>query len=233
MLNCRIGYDTPMCGRFALIVDASVLADVFEVEPPADLKPRYNIAPTQTVPVVRRGSESERELAPVRWGLIPSWAKDAKMGARMINARAETVAEKPSFRSAVKSRRCLVPASGFFEWVKTDGGKQPYFVRFQDDRPFAFAGLWERWSKGDDGPVDTCTIITTIPNELMAKLHHRMPVILPPALFDEWLEPAPLAPNRLPDILVPHSAEGMQAYPVSTYVNKPGNDGPECLAPVD
>ena len=222
-----------MCGRFALIVDASVLAEVFEVEPPLDLKPRYNIAPTQTVPVVRMGSKSERELASTRWGLIPSWAKDAKMGARMINARAETVAEKPSFRSAVKSRRCLVPASGFYEWVKTDGGKRPYFVRFEDGRPFAFAGLWERWSKGDGGPVDTCTVITTTPNELMEHLHHRMPVILPEDVYDEWLEPTPLAPDRLTNILVPHSPEGMQAYPVSTFVNKPANDGPECLAPVD
>lgn len=218
-----------MCGRFALIVDASVLADVFEAEPPLDLESRYNIAPTQTVPIIRRGSKSGREFASARWGLIPSWAKDAKMGARMINARAETVAEKPSFRSAVKSRRCLVPASGFYEWVKTDGAKQPHFIRFEDGRPFAFAGLWERWSPGDAGPVDTCTIITTTPNELMEELHNRMPVILPPTLFDEWLDPTPLAPERLTDILVPHSAEGMQAYPVNTYVNKPGNEGPECL----
>lgn len=221
-----------MCGRFALIVDASVLADVFEAETPLDLKHRYNIAPTQTVLVVRKDATSRREFAATRWGLIPSWAKDAKMGARMINARAETVAEKPSFRSAVKSRRCLIPASGFYEWVKIDGGKQPQFVQFEDARPFAFAGLWERWSKGDDGPVDTCTIITTTPNELMAKLHHRMPVILPPALFEEWLEPMPLAQDRLAEILVPHSADGMQAYPVSTYVNKPANDGPECIEQV-
>jgi putative SOS response-associated peptidase YedK len=155
------------------------------------------------------------------------------MGARMINARAETVAEKPSFRSAVKSRRCLVPASGFYEWVKTDSGKQPHFVRFEDGRPFAFAGLWERWSKGDGDPVETCTIITASPNELMEKLHHRMPVILPPNLYDEWLELESLAPGRLTEILAPLSAEGMQAYPVSTYVNKPANDGPECLARSD
>ncbi len=222
-----------MCGRFALIVDASVLADVFEVEAPLDLKPRYNIAPTQTVVVVRERETSRREFASTRWGLIPSWAKDAKMGARMINARAETVAEKPSFRSAVKSRRCLIPASGFYEWITTDAGKQPHFIRFEDGLPFAFAGLWERWSKGDGGPVDTCTIITTTPNALMEKLHHRMPVILPPDIFDEWLEPRPLATDRLDEILVPHSAEAMQAYPVSRYVNKPGNDGPECLVQAD
>ena len=221
-----------MCGRFALIVDASVLADVFDVDPPRELQPRFNIAPTQTVPIVRAGKERPRELALARWGLVPSWAKDEKMGARMMNARGETVAEKPSFRSAVKTRRCLIPADGFYEWVRTDDGKQPHYVHFSDGRPFAFAGLWERWSKGEAGPLDTCTIITTTPNDLMAGLHHRMPVILPQNLFKEWLEPAPLDVDRLEEMLAPHPAEGMEAYPVSTYVNKPGNDGPECIARV-
>jgi putative SOS response-associated peptidase YedK len=196
-----------MCGRFALIVDASVLADVFDVDPPRELEPRFNIAPT-----------------------VPSWAKDEKIGSRMINARGETVAEKPSFRSAVKSRRCLVPADGFYEWVRTAEGKQPHFIHFSDGRPFAFAGLWERWHKGESEPLDTCTIITTTPNDLIADLHDRMPVILPPARFSEWLEPSPMPPERLQGILVPHPAEGMEAYPVSTYVNKPVNDGPECVA---
>jgi putative SOS response-associated peptidase YedK len=166
----------------------------------------------------------------VRWGLVPSWAKDEKIGARMINARGETVAEKPSFRSAVRDRRCLVPASGFYEWVKIKGGKQPHYIHFSDGRPFAFAGLWERWSKGEGGPLDTCTIITTTPNERIAGLHDRMPVILPPESHDEWLRPEPLAADLLQELLVPHSAEGMEAYPVSTLVNKPANDGPECIA---
>jgi len=219
-----------MCGRFALIVDASVLADVFDVDPPRELQPRFNIAPTQTIPIVRAGKDLARECSMVRWGLVPSWAKDEKIGTRMINARGETVAEKPSFRSAVKSRRCLIPADGFYEWVRTDSGKQPHFIHFADGRPFAFAGLWERWHKGEGTPLDTCTIITTTPNELIAKLHDRMPVILPPARFEEWLEPAAMPPDRLQEVLAPYPAEQMEAYPVSTYVNKPSNDGPECIA---
>ena len=219
-----------MCGRFALIVDASVLADVFDVDPPRELQPRFNIAPTQTIPIVRSGKERPRELALVRWGLVPSWAKDEKIGARMINARGETVAEKPSFRSAVKTRRCLIPADGFYEWVRTGEAKQPHFVHFGDARPFAFAGLWERWHKEPGEPLETCTIITTTPNELLTDLHHRMPVILPPDRYGEWLDPRPLVPERLQNLLVPHPAEGMEAYPVSTYVNKPVNDSPECIA---
>jgi len=221
-----------MCGRFALIIDASLLADVFDVDPPRELQPRFNIAPTQTIPIVRAGKDRPREFAMVRWGLVPSWAKDERIGARMINARGETVAEKPSFRSAVKIRRCLIPADGFYEWVRTVDGKQPHYVHFSDGRPFAFAGLWERWSKGEAGPLDTCTIITTTPNDLMADLHDRMPVILPQALYEEWLEPAPLDLDRLQEVLVPHPAEGMEAYPVSTYVNRPANDSPECIARV-
>jgi putative SOS response-associated peptidase YedK len=228
--NLEIDYHGPMCGRFALIVDASVLADVFEVEVPQEIKPRFNIAPTQTAPIVRRGNQGNRELASARWGLVPSWSKDEKIGARMINARGETVAEKPSFRSAVKTRRCLVPASGFYEWVRTGETKQPHFIHFSDGRTFAFAGLWERWHKGDGDPLDTFTIITTTPNELMQELHDRMPVILPPDRYAEWVHPDPLHPNRLQELLAPCSVEGMEEYPVSTYVNRPTNDGAECIA---
>jgi len=169
----------------------------------------------------------------VRWGLVPSWAKDEKMGARMINARGETVAEKPSFRAAVKTRRCLIPADGFYEWARKGERKQPHFIHFADGRTFAFAGLWERWHGGGEPPLETCTIITTTPNELTATLHDRMPVILPPVRFDEWLTPEPLAGQRLEKLLAPHPAEGMEAYRVSTYVNSPRNDGPECIARVD
>ena len=221
-----------MCGRYTLTVDASVLAELFELDPPTELEPRYNIAPTQQVPIVRRGRDVEREWAEVRWGLVPFWAKDTKIGNRLINARAESAADKPSFRSAFKHRRCLVPADGFFEWATTDGGKQPYHIRFGDRRPFAFAGLWERWSP-DDGPtVESCTILTTRPNELVARLHDRMPVILPAARFDDWLDEGPIGPDAAEAMLVPHPADGMEAVPVSTRVNSPTNDGPECVKPI-
>jgi putative SOS response-associated peptidase YedK len=227
--NLEIGYHGLMCGRFALIVDASVLADIFEVDVEQEIQPRFNIAPTQTVPIVRWDKENGRQLACARWGLVPSWSNDEKIGARMINARGETVDEKPSFRSAVKTRRCLVPASGFYEWVQTGGTKQPHFIHFSDGRTFAFAGLWERWHKGEADPLETFTIITTTPNELMQGLHDRMPVILPPGRYGEWLAPDPLHPDRLKELLAPCAAEGMEVYPVSTYVNRPANVGPECI----
>ena len=218
-----------MCGRFALIVDASVLAGVFDVDPPRDLQPRFNITPTQSIPIVRAGHERARECVMVRWGLIPPWAKDMKIGARMINARAETVAEKPSFLAAVKKRRCLVPASGFYEWVATKSGKQPHFIHFSDGRTFGFAGLWERWTADGGAPLESCTIITTTANEMISDLHHRMPVILPPEHYAEWLQPESLTTGRLSELLVPYPAGDMAAYPVSTHVNKPANDDPECM----
>jgi putative SOS response-associated peptidase YedK len=220
-----------VCGRFALIVDASVLADVFGVDPPREISPRYNIAPTQDIPAIRAARDRPRECAMVRWGLIPPWAKDQSIGARMINARGETVTDKPSFRAAVKARRCLIPASGFFEWVQVSDRKQPYYIRFEDQRLFAFAGLWERWTAGPD-PIDSCTIITTSPNELVAPLHDRMPAILPAQDYQEWLGPGTLTPERLAELLAPHSARGMEAFPVSPYVNRPGNDDPRCIEPL-
>jgi len=151
----------------------------------------------------------------------------------MINARAETVAEKPAFRSAVRHRRCLVPADGFYEWRKVSGGKQPYLIRFADGSPFAFAGLWERWHDPEGQPVDSCTIITTSPNELVAQLHERMPVVIPPGHYSEWLETRPLARHRLDELLQPHPPSGMEAFPVSTWVNSPVNDDPECVRRID
>jgi putative SOS response-associated peptidase YedK len=221
-----------MCGRFTLTVSARVLAEVFDAPEPAGLSPRYNIAPTQQVLVARAG-EGGRELTRVRWGLVPHWADDLSIGARMINARGETVASKPAFRSALKHRRCLIPADGFYEWKKVGAGKQPHLIRFADARPFAFAGLWERWLPQDGGaPVDSCTIITTTPNELVRSLHDRMPVILPPSAFDEWLRPEPLPGPRLEELLVPCPDAEMEAFPVSRRVNSPADDGPECVAPL-
>jgi putative SOS response-associated peptidase YedK len=222
-----------MCGRFTLTVSGRVLAELFDVPEIDDLAPRYNIAPTQQVLIARVATDGELELTPVRWGLIPFWAKDEKIGARMINARGETVASKPAFRAAVKNRRCLVPADGFYEWRKTGSGKQPYLIRFADERPFAFAGLWERWRPDDADPVDSCTIITTSPNELVADLHDRMPVILPPDRFTEWLDSDRIADDRLEELLAPYPSDEMEAYPVSSRVNKPSNDDPECITPLD
>ena len=222
-----------MCGRFTLTSPAEVVAELFELTQVPELPPRYNICPTRNVAAIRRGADGgARELAELRWGLIPPWAKDTKIGARMINARAETLSEKPSFRSAFKRRRCLVVADGFYEWKKSERGKQPYYIRMNDGRPIAFAGLWERWKAPSGITVESCTIITTEPNALMADLHNRMPVILSPPVYSQWLDPTMKDPTQLRDLLAPYEPNDMQADPVSTLVNSPSNDSPECVQPV-
>src|SRR5262245_35107324 len=175
-----------MCGRFTLATSRAQLADLFRLAGGPELPLRYNIAPTQPVPVVRAAGDG-RALALARWGLIPRWATDPAIGNRLINARSETVAEKPSFRDAFRKRRCLIPATGFYEWAKTAGGKQPYHFRLLDGRPFAFAGLWERWDRGGE-PVESCTILTTAANAVVRPVHERMPVILPAEAFAAWLD---------------------------------------------
>ena len=221
-----------MCGRFTLAADPDELATLFDLEAVPELPPRYNIAPTQPVAAVRlHPYTNQREFTFLNWGLIPSWAKDIKMGSRMINARSETVAEKPSFRAAFKRRRCLIPASGFYEWQKLDGRKQPHFIALQDVRPFAIAGLWEHWEGGDGSVIESCTLLTTTPNALMEPLHNRMPVILHPQDYEDWLQPA-TDPGMLMHLLRPYPAEAMIAYPVSTVVNSPANDSPACIAPL-
>lgn len=207
------------------------VAEAFQLSSAPDLKPRYNIAPTQPVAVVRAG-QGDRELAMLHWGLIPSWSKDAEIGARMINARGETVAEKPSFRAAFRARRCLILADGFFEWRRNGDRKQPYYIAMRDRRPFAFAGLWERWAPAGGAPVESCTIVTTTPNEVLAPIHDRMPVILPPALHAAWLDPALKENERLQPMLQPLDASLMIAYPVSPRVNSPRNDDRDCIAPL-
>jgi putative SOS response-associated peptidase YedK len=221
-----------MCGRYALILSASRLAEVFTTDPADDVGPRYNIAPTQRAPIVRHGDTGDREIVHARWGLIPSWAKDPKIGARMINARSETVAEKPAFRSAVQRRRCLVPASGFFEWRKEPDGKQPYYIHAEVDSVFAFAGLWESWAESEGKILETYTILTTQPNDLVARIHNRMPVILPPEDHAEWLSPGRIPAERLGQMLRPHPVEGMAAHPVSRRVNSPANDDAACIQPL-
>ena len=217
-----------MCGRYNLIEDARALVDFFTLDNSLEMLPRYNIAPSQDIPVVRQDREG-RELSLLRWGLIPHWAKDHKIGYRMINARAETVAQKPSFRTAFRRRRCLIPATGFYEWKKVAGGKQPYNIRMKDGGLFAFAGLWERWKGGDGNLVESCTIIVTDANDLVRPVHERMPVILDPADYGTWLDPGLQEPARLRPLLVPHPSAGMDLYPVSSRVGSPANDDPQLV----
>lgn len=218
-----------MCGRFTLGVDGEVLQEVLELgNVPAELEPRYNIAPTQDVAVVT--DPESRDVSLFRWGLVPSWAKDLSIGNRLINARAETVAEKPSFRAAFRKRRCLVLADGFYEWRAEGGTKQPYYISMKDGDPFAMAGLWEQWDDGvSDVPLATCTIITTEPNEMMSALHRRMPVILPRSRHEAWLDPALHDTQLLRAALVPYDSDAMTFRPVDRAVNNPRNDGPELL----
>ena len=220
-----------MCGRYTLKAGGRELSDLFGLsEEPEMIEPRYNIAPTQQIPVVLEDSSNgDRTLEMMHWGLIPSWAKDPSVGARMINARAETVSEKPSYRSAFKRRRCLIVADGFYEWKKTADGKQPYYLRLGSGDPFGFAGLWESWSMDGGEEMRSATIITTEPNEVAAEIHNRMPVILPPDLYDAWLEPDNEDREELLSMLAPYPAEEMEAYPVSKRVNRPANDEPSVL----
>jgi putative SOS response-associated peptidase YedK len=197
--------------------------------------PRFNIAPGQDVAAVRLGDDGSRQLCALRWGLIPSWAKDPSIGNRLINARGETVAEKPAFRRAFEHRRCLVPADGYYEW-KTIGkglGKQPYFIRLRDDEPFALAGLWDRWQDPSGVAGETCTIVTTAANELTAPIHDRMPVIVAPDDYAVWLGPGRLEADAWERMARPYPGERMTMYPVSTRVNQPRNDSAACVEPVD
>lgn len=222
-----------MCGRFTLFVDPKDLMRMFPgFEVPAEWTPRFNIAPTQPVAVIPNNGQNKIEF--FRWGLIPSWAKDPKIGNRMINARSETLAEKPSFRVAYRRRRCLILADGFYEWRKEPGrkAKTPMYIRLESSEPFAFAGLWEAWRAPDDQTILSCTIITTAPNELVKEIHNRMPVILDPAAYDLWLDPAERSAGELDEWLRPYPAEQMLAYPISTFVNSPANDAPACIDPM-
>ena len=217
-----------MCGRYTLTVNPAELRELLALgEIPAELQPHYNIAPTQSVPVVT--SAQDRNVQLFQWGLIPSWAKDPSMGGRMINARAETLAEKPAYRVPFARKRCLVLADGFFEWQQTGKSKRPYFIHLKSGEPFAFAGLWDHWASANGEERNTCSIITCEPNELMEKLHNRMPVILDRSTMWEWLDPL-ASPVALRAMLEPYSGP-MEAYPVSRAVNAPANDSPECIKP--
>jgi len=218
-----------MCGRFTLRASSRAVAQEFGLADQPELFPHFNVAPTQQVAVVRqRADDGGKELAFLRWGLIPAWADDPSIGNRLINARSETAATKPSFRRAFRSRRCLVVADGYYEWQKVDGRKQPYFIGLQGDRPFGLAGLWERWEKHGE-PVESCTILTTDANELMQPIHERMPVIVPADQYDLWLDPRFGDTVKLGKLLRPYSSKEMVSYWVSTLVNNPRNDVPQCV----
>jgi putative SOS response-associated peptidase YedK len=221
-----------MCGRFTLAADPSELGDEFEgVEFPSGIAPRYNISPSQPVLAIRNNGKQEADF--LVWGLVPSWAKDPAIGNRLINARGETLAEKPAFRGAYKYKRCLIPADGFYEWKAVQGRKTkaPYVIRMKSGRPFAFAGLWDEWHSPDGSVLLSCTIVTTGPNELMVPIHDRMPVILQRQDYAQWLDPAPRQAESLNALMRPLDAGLLDAYPVSTLVNSPANDSPECIRP--
>jgi putative SOS response-associated peptidase YedK len=227
----RLRYAAAMCGRFAIFSPVQQLIEAFGLSAaPDELPPRYNAAPGQQLPVVlARGAE--RRCGLMRWGLVPFWADDPKIGNRLINARAETLATKPSFKNALRRRRCLVPADGFYEWKKTAGAKVPHYLALRSGRPMALAGLWERWEGGAE-PLYTFTIVTTAPNAVVAALHRRMPAILARAHWDRWLDETPPAPEALAELLGPAPDDWLVAHPVSRAVNSPAADGPELLEPV-
>lgn len=222
-----------MCNRFTLRAPPSEVARLCNLPAIPTLVPRYNIAPTQSIAVVRTSpNDSTRSLDMLRWGLIPSWAKDPKIAYQTLNARGETAAEKPAFRSAFRRRRCLIPADGFFEWQTVGKKKLPYHYRLRDGAAFAFAGLWEHWQPSEGGPVESCTILTTEANPLVARLHNRMPVILPAPDYDDWLDPTNQDVEGLKLLLKPYSEELMEAVAMSTHVNNSRHDDPGCLEPM-
>jgi putative SOS response-associated peptidase YedK len=233
-----------MCGRYVSATPPEQLAEEFHVDAvKADaLPPKYNVAPTDEVYAVAISRDGLRQLGTFKWGLVPSWAKDPSIGSRMINARAETISEKPAFKRLLQKRRCILPADGFYEWQKLGDEnakkprKQPFFIRRRDGKPLALAGLWEVWKPRDEPDADwlrSATIITGEPNELVGRIHNRMPVILPESAWDTWLDPANEDADALTKLLVPYPAEEMEAYPVNPFVNTVQNDGPHLIDPLE
>ena len=220
-----------MCGRFTLTVSPDELQAAFpNFVIPVDLPPSYNIAPSQPIPVVLNDGENQLDF--VRWGLVPFWTKPDKVGKfALINARSETAAEKASFKTPFRRRRCLILTDGFFEWSKstTGKGKTPYYITLKDQSPFAFAGLWDSWNSPEGDQLKTACILTTSPNEVVKPIHDRMPVILPKDHYQTWLNPDETKPEVLQPLMIPYPGEEMQAYPVSTYVNSPKNNSPQCI----
>jgi putative SOS response-associated peptidase YedK len=223
-----------MCGRFTLTVNPAEVQETFSPYTfPQKFAPRFNIAPTQPVLAIPNDDQNTADF--FMWGLIPMWAKDPAIGNKLINARGETLEEKPAFRGSLKYKRCLILADGFYEWKGADGKKvkTPFFIHMKDRKPFAFAGLWDSWNSPDGSLIKSCTIITTEPNELTGIIHNRMPVILHPRDYAKWLNPSPQTPDQLKPLIKPFPAELMDAYPVSTLVNAPANDTPELVVPAN
>jgi putative SOS response-associated peptidase YedK len=221
-----------MCGRFALKAPPRSIQEHFHLPETVNLSPRYNIAPSQAVAVVRQlPGQSFRQLDLLRWGLIPGWARDMKIGYKLINARSETLAQKPSYRAAFKKRRCLIAADGFYEWKHSGKAKQPFYLHLKNDAVFGFAGLWEAWRSAEGNMVESCTIITTEPNELLRDIHDRMPAILHPDQYETWLQDS-TPEHLLQQLLMPYPAEMMEAYRVGPAVNSPKNDAPACMLPL-
>jgi putative SOS response-associated peptidase YedK len=223
-----------MCGRYRLSRRKQLIQEYFGTTDEVDWEPRYNIAPSQSAGIIRRDrAKPERRFLLARWGLIPYWAKDPSIGYKLINARSETVTGKPAFREAFESRRCLIPADGFYEWRRAGNTKQPFHFGLQDDSLFAFAGLWDCWTDARGQMVESCSILTTTPNSLLADVHDRMPVILNPEHYDLWLDPGFRRVDALKEMLNPFDATLMRRYPVSTRVNFVKNDDPECAAALE
>ena len=218
-----------MCGRFSLTASGETIAQQFDLAEVPDIPKRYNIAPTQAVATV---VSKDQKYQPMRWGLIPHWAKDSKIGSRLINARVETVTEKPSFRNLIKQKRCLVIADGYYEWQSQKGRKQPYYFQVGEHQPFAFAGLWDTW-RSPDGEIISCTLLTTDASAEVSPVHHRMPVIVPPQAYSQWLDPNITDPEAVLPLLNSDIYQSLSSYPVSAVVNNPTKDSAECVQPVE
>jgi putative SOS response-associated peptidase YedK len=221
-----------MCGRFVLEISPELLMKVYRLPSIPDWQPRYNIAPGQNVAVIRQHNGGDRALAWLQWGLIPSWAKEQSIGHKMINARCETVHEKPSFKHAFQARRCIIPASGFYEWEKRGPEKIPHYIHLRDHQIMSFAGLWEKWTSSEGKTLETCTILTTAANSLLKKLHDRMPVILHSEEIELWLNRGIDDVNRLKGLFHPYPSDQLAEYVVSKAVNHPANDSPACITPL-
>ena len=224
-----------MCGRYRLSRRKQIIEEQFDCDPwEGDWNPRYNIAPTQPIPVVRQHpKEPVRQVSLMKWGLVPTWAKDASGAGGMINARAETAAEKPAFRDPMRFRRCLIPADGFYEWKKMGTSKQPFCFEVHEGELFAFAGLWDGWKNPEGQWIKTCSILTTTPNALTSTVHDRMPVILDPSSYDLWLDPGMNNVDAISELLKPYDSNPMRSYPVSTRINRVENDDEECCRRVE